>query len=226
MVSGGKVYILGGTAAVSQGFEDGVKALGFNVERLKGKDRYGTNLAILEEAGVDANTEILIATGNNYADSLSASATGLPMLLVNKNLTAEQKAFLAGTSKDFAILGGSAAVSEAIENELNAIGTSERVKGKSRYETSIVIAERYFGTASAIVLAYGEGFPDGLCGGALATQIGAALVLTENTKLAAADAYVEGVKYGYVTGGTARLTDETVREIFDVDATTEIVVKE
>ena len=223
VVAGGKVFILGGEAAVSEAFETGVKALGFQVERLKGSDRYATNLAILNKAGVDADTEILIATGNNYADSLSASATGLPMLLVNKELTAEQKAFLEGTSKKFAILGGTAAVSEEIEAELAAIGEVVRVKGTSRYETSIVIAERYFGNASAAVLAYGENFPDGLCGGPLATLIGAPLVLTHNDKLAAADAYIEGVNYGYVTGGEARLTDATVQEIFDTTA--EVVVK-
>ena len=223
VVAGGKVFILGGTAAVSQNFENGAKNIGFEVERLKGADRYATNLAILDKAGVDAETEILIATGNNYADSLSASATGLPMLLVNKSLTAEQKAFLEGTSKKFVILGGTAAVSAEVEAALAQIGTVERVKGASRYETSVVIAERYFAEPTAAVLAYGEAFPDGLCGGPLATLIGAPLVLTHNDKLAAADAYIEGVNYGYVTGGTGRLSDATVQEIFDV--TTDVVVK-
>ena len=226
LVQGGKVYILGGTAAVTQAFEDSVKSHGYDVERLKGKNRYETNLAILAEAGVDTETEILIATGANYADSLSASATGLPMLLVDKELTADQVSFLEGTSKKFAILGGTAAVSAEIEAALARIGTVERVKGKSRYETSVVIAQRYFENPEAIVLAYGEAFPDGLCGGPLAIQVGAPLILTHNDKLVAADEYVQAVASGYVTGGTARLSDETVREIFDVDATTEIVVKE
>ena len=226
LVEGGKVYILGGTAAVSQTFEDSAKGFGFDVERLKGKNRYETNLAILAEAGVDSDTEILIATGSNYADSLSASATGLPMLLVDKELTEAQINFLKDTSKKFAILGGTAAVSADIEAALDQIGDVERVKGKSRYETSVVIAERYFENPDAIVLAYGEAFPDGLCGGPLAIQVGAPLILTHNDKLAAADAYVQNVNYGYVTGGTGRLTDETVREIFDVDITTDIVVKE
>ena len=61
LVSGGKVYILGGTAAVSQKFEDGAKDLGFDVKRLKGAGRYETNLEILKEAGVNATDEILIA---------------------------------------------------------------------------------------------------------------------------------------------------------------------
>ena len=223
LVAGGKVFILGGEAAVTAEFESAVEEFGFEVERLKGSDRYATNLAILNKAGVDTETEILIATGNNYADSLSASATGLPMLLVNKELTAEQKAFLEGTSKKFAILGGTAAVSAEIEAELAQIGEVVRVKGTSRYETSVVIAERYFSEFNGAVLAYGEAFPDGLCGGPLAALIGGPLVLTHNDKLAAADALIEGVNYGYVTGGTARLTDATVQDIFDTAA--EVVVK-
>ena len=226
VVAGGKVYILGGAAAVSAEFEAAVDGAGFDVERLAGKNRFETNLAILREAGLAGAQEILVATGSNYADSLSASATGMPMLLVGDKLTAEQKTFLGGANGKFVILGGTAAVSEEVENELKAFGEVVRVKGSSRYETSIAIAERYFGAPSAAVLAYGEAFPDGLCGGPLAAAIGAPLVLTHNDRLSAADAYVSGVAYGYVTGGTARLSDAAVREIFDADAATEIVVKE
>ena len=226
LVAGGKVYILGGTAAVSSAFEEKAVAQGFDVERLKGSNRYATNLEILKEAGVDSNTEILIATGKNYADSLSASATGLPMLLVDQELTEEQIAFLQGTSKKFVILGGTAAVSADIEEALDAIGDVTRVKGKNRYETSVVIAQRYFTKPAAAVLAYGEAFPDGLCGGPLAVALGAPLILANNNALAAADAYVDGITRGYVTGGTGRLSDKTVREIFDMDPAAVIAVKD
>ena len=216
LVPGGTVYILGGTAAVTQEFEDGANELGFTVKRLKDKNRYGTNLKILEEAGVNKTDEILIATGTNYADSLSASATGLPMLLVGGSLTEEQKAFLATTSGRFVIIGGTGAVSQKVEDQLNGIGTAERVKGKTRYETSVVIAQRYFGSPKAAVLAYAQGFPDGLCGGPLAMNMGAPLILTSNESPAAADAYIEGITVGAVTGGTGRITDDTVRAIFDL----------
>jgi len=219
---GGKVYILGGTAAVSQNFEDVARAMGFDTQRVKGKDRYATNLAILAEAGVNAGQQILISTGTNYADSLSASATGLPMLLVGGSLTEEQKAFLATTSGRFVIIGGTGAVSQKVEDQLNEIGTVERIKGKNRYETSVVIAQRYFGSPRAAVLAYAQDFPDGLCGGPLAMNMGAPLILTSNESPAAADAYIEGITVGAVTGGTGRITDDTVRAIFDLAMDTEI----
>ena len=216
LVPGGKIYILGGSSAVSQAFEDGARNLGFEVTRLKGAGRYETNLAILEEAGVNTTDEILIATGGNYADSLSASATGLPMLLVDKTLTEEQKAFLENTSKNFVILGGTGAVSAEIEAELTAIGTVTRVKGASRYETSVEIARRYFENPQAAVLAYANGFPDGLCGGPLVLSMGAPLILTSNESYGIADDYIESITTGAVTGGTGRISDETVREIFDL----------
>ena len=223
LVPGGTIYILGGTAAVSQNFEDMANAMGFNAKRLKGAGRYETNLAILKEAGVNKTDEVLIATGKNYADSLSASATGLPMLLVDKELTDSQRAFLVTTSCKFVILGGTGAVSAEIADQLSEIGTVTRVKGASRYGTSVAIAQRYFPNASAAVLAYAQGFPDGLCGGPLALSMGAPLILTSNESYQMADDYVAGITTGVVTGGTGRISDDTVREIFDLPGNTPIV---
>ncbi|MBR2502886.1 MAG: cell wall-binding repeat-containing protein, partial [Oscillospiraceae bacterium] len=111
--SGGMVYILGGTAAVNQQTEDTLKGIsGVNVKRLKGKDRYRTNIEILKEAGV-TNQDILVATGANFADSLSASAAGKPILLVDgkKSLTNSQKEYLNSlTTSKLYILGGTGAV--------------------------------------------------------------------------------------------------------------------
>ena len=223
LVEGGKVYILGGTSAVSEGFEMGARNLGFDVQRLKGAGRYETNLAILAEAGVNTTDEVLIATGKGFADSLSASATGLPMLLVDKNLTDAQKAFLVTTSCRFVILGGTGAVSAEVEAELSEIGTVTRVKGSGRYETSVAIACRYFENPRAAVLAYAQGFPDGLCGGPLALSMGAPLILTSNEACQVADDYIDGITTGAVTGGTGRISDDTVREIFDLPADAPIV---
>ena len=78
IASDGKVYILGGTGAVSTAFENRIKSKGVATERLGGKTRYETNLAILKAAGVK-NEDILVCSGNGYADSLSASAVVSPM---------------------------------------------------------------------------------------------------------------------------------------------------
>ena len=223
LVSGGTVYILGGAAAVSESFENALRSRGFAVKRLKGAGRYETNLAILKEAGVNTTDEVLIATGKNYADSLSASATGLPMLLVDKELSEAQKAFLETTSGKFVIIGGTGAVSADVEAELDAMGDVTRVKGANRYGTSVEIAKRYFTDPESAVLAYAQGFPDGLCGGPLALSMDAPLILTSNDSFAAADDYVAGISSGAVTGGTSRISDDTVRAIFDLSPDTPVV---
>ena len=225
LIPGGTIYILGGDSVVSPVVEAAARYLGYNPIRLKGANRYETNLAILNEAGVNTEDEVLIATGKNYADSLSASATGLPMLLVGDELTVAQRNFLLTTSRRFVIIGGTGAVSESVEEELSMLGSVVRIKGSSRYETSVEIARRYFDNPRSVVLAYSHGFPDGLCGGPLAVSMGAPLILTSNDGYTVADEYVEGIRTGAVTGGTGRISDETVRDVFELDDGVEIPKK-
>ena len=223
LADGGKVYLLGGETAVPAAVEKKLTDAGIDVERLSGKNRYETNLAILKEAGVTAEQEILVATGNQFADSLSASATGLPILLVNSNsneLTANQKKFLselAGTdSLKLTIVGGTGAVSDQLAGRLAAYGTVERVSGSNRYKTSVAIAERYFEDVDSVVIAYGKNFPDGLSGGALAYAMGAPLILVAADSESAANAYADevGVLHASIMGGTGVISDSTVKKVF------------
>lgn len=207
----GTVYVLGGEKAVPASC---VKSLS-NVKRLSGATRYETNLAILKEAGVDNGSKILVATGKDFADSLSVSATGLPILLVEQSLTKEQKAFLNSISdKKVYAIGGEKAVSASIANELNA----ERIGGKHRYETSVNVAKTFFEDPESVVLAYGGNYPDGLCGGVLAQAVNAPLILTYNDDASNAADYVQskGIVNGYVLGGpVVCVSDQTVDTIFD-----------
>ena len=221
---GGTIYLLGGPLALPTSVSDGLS--GFFVCRLQGTSRYDTNLEILREAGV-GNEEILICTGTNFADSLSASATGKPILLVGNKLTDAQKAFLATTSGKFVILGGKLAVSETVENELKAYGTVERLSGTSRYDTSVEVAKRFFRAPQSMVLTYGMNFPDGMSGGPLAYNENAPMILAAPYKEAAAQEYakINGINSGYVLGGSTLIPDESVRLIFGLDGTTNIVVR-
>lgn len=217
LAEGGTVYILGGDAAVAPTFETGLA--GLTIKRLAGANRYETSLAILAEAGVEAGQEILVCTGLDYADSLSASATGMPILLVRGTykLFDSQKAFLGGLSGvKFTIVGGENAVNAAVQSDLQAYGPVEaRLAGSNRYATSTLLAEKCFPNATKAVLAYGRSFPDGLCGGPLANALGAPLVLTQTNQegIAAEFAAAKGIKSGYVLGGTIVLADTTVNKI-------------
>ena len=225
LADGGTVYILGGTSAVPASFESALSAKNITAKRLAGNDRYQTNLAILAEAGVSGDQEILICTGNGFADSLSASAAGLPILLVGKELKAEQKEFLANSSGKFVIIGGTSAVSAKLESELKSIGTVERLGGATRYETSVLVAKRFVSNPDAAILAYAQNFPDGLCGGPLAYALNAPLILTDTKHPDAADAYIENIFSGIVVGGPGLISDDAVRNIFDLTSDTPITVK-
>jgi putative cell wall-binding protein len=217
LVSGGTVYILGGESAVPASMEKALE--GMNVQRVAGKDRFGTNLEILKTAGVKPGEEILVCTAKEFADSLSASAVGKPILLVYKKITQEQTAYLQTLSgNSFVVVGGTNAVPDSLAQAIGQYGSVERLAGKDRLETSTMVADRYFRSASAAVAAYGWNFPDGLCGGSLAYSMKAPLILTHSkTKLYTftADYTTKaGLKAGYVLGGEGLVSDEATRAIF------------
>lgn len=212
----GTIYILGGTEVVPDRILDGLTY--YRKMRLGGKDRYETNLLILEEAGVDGD-EILICTGKNYADSLSASAVGKPILLLNnKQLKSEQINFLQKhEGSRFYIIGGEGAISSEMEAELWWYGSVERICGASRYETSAEVARTFFEKPDAAVFASGKNFPDGLCGGALALgKTNTPLILTATNKTDQAEAYISEkmVIEGVVLGGGTLIDDAAIKTIF------------
>lgn len=217
LAPGGTVYILGGTAAVPGSMESGLD--GFRVRRLAGSDRFETNLLILKEAGIPEGTKVLVCTGTNFADSLSASATGLPILLVyneSGKLTESQKKYLATLSSEYHLVGGTGAISNKTAYELYPYGKVWRLPGANRFETSTYVAKVFGGYPKKAVLAYGWNYPDGLCGGPLAYAMGCPLILTMTGYEAAAEGYVDlwGIKTGVVLGGDGLISDQSAAQIF------------
>lgn len=212
--SGGTIYILGGYGAVSSKFESKVSGIG-TVRRLAGSNRFSTNIEILKAAGV-SNEDILICTGSGYADSLSASAAGKPILLVGDTLTQEQKDYLKtlGTTKAYTI-GGKGVVSDSIAAEYKSITgiAPKRVAGTNRYATSVAVAREFFGTnCSTVAFSYAMNFPDGLSGGPVAMNLGAPLILVSNDAYSDAKAYCKSVraKQAYVFGGSALISNSII----------------
>jgi len=87
-----EVLIVGGVDVVSQEIEDGLEADGIDVTRLAGGDRYDTAVEIAEfhlANGFSAD-ELVLATGENFADALSggpmASQLLAPMVLTQTDV--------------------------------------------------------------------------------------------------------------------------------------------
>ena len=230
LAENGTVYILGGEAAVAACMDDALVASGVTVKRLAGANRFDTNLAILAEAGVE-NQEILICTGTNFADSLSASATGMPIMLVyneSGKLTDEQAKYLAQLNGcTFTVIGGEKAVSAELAAAIGTYGAVQRLAGEDRFQTSVAIAQRYFRLPDSVVMAYAGNYPDGLCGGVLANALKAPLILTMNGYEAHARKYVFNTKVegGLILGGAGLISDDSVVNMFNLSNALEIIVK-
>ena len=209
----GTVYLLGGEGVVSKKFEESLSA--YKPVRLGGSTRYETNIAVLKEVGVKGK-ELLICSALDYADSLSASSAGRPLLLVDEILSENQKLYLNGISETLDLekcylIGGEGAVSKAVEQELNDLFKSvERLGGLNRFETSFAVAMKFFdGNSKAITLAYGYDYPDGLTGGAVASSVDAPILLVAENNIQHAKKYVRSVSADKVAvmGGPSLVSD-------------------
>ena len=228
--------IVGGTQAVSQATQTAIAAKGFTVTRVAGTDRYETASAIataadaIQDSGsVGGQKTALVATGLNFPDALAggpaAVANDLPLLLVNQGVPASTRATLQSLGiTRVIILGGTAAVSEAVATELGTIvGTAPtRLAGTDRYLTAVAIANYEITTlgfaATSAILATGDNFPDALAAGPLGGKLRAPIVLTvtlpspalPEASRAFLDAQSSTIAKLYVAGGTAVITDQVV----------------
>ena len=218
----GRVYILGGTKAIPKFMEQELGSIGYSrIKRLKGKDALGTNLAVLKEGdrlaslkedGKPDNT-VVVCSGNGYADALSAGATGHPIMLVRKKLTADQKTYLRQRkTAQYYVIGGIAAVPESVENWCKSRRETTRIKGKNRYETSVNLAKKLFKKNPQAVVASGNSFPDGLSGCSLAQLKECPILLAGTNDVATSYNYEKTINLQSATimGGKKVISNEWV----------------
>ena len=221
LAPGGKVFIIGGEGAVSMDVDSYIIAGSGNdtVVRLAGKDRFTTNIMVLNEAGVEGE-DLLVASGSGFADALSASAAKKPILLVGKSLSDNQTIYLnshvTSLSGKYYVIGGPGAVAQDIENALTQYGTVKRLQGNDRFATSIAVAEEFFpGNVDTVVVAFGTNFPDGLSGGPIAAAYDAPLILvTDKVYAHAVTQFAQKNAFQLVVmGGTGVISDATAEKI-------------
>jgi putative cell wall-binding protein len=147
------VLIVGGTTVVSQSVEDEIKALGITVTRIAGANRSetATKVADYEIASLAfVKTHVDLARGDAFADALAAAAHSgkakAPLLLTQDSTTlgAATKTWLGAHKadlKDGHIMGGTGAVSDAVEKEAetaagNTSGTTSSTSSSSTTTTT------------------------------------------------------------------------------------------
>lgn len=221
------IYVVGGEAAVSKSAVDTAAyyaADGCKVFRIAGDTRLETSLAIAKRVRQKstASDTLIVATGFNYADALSVSpfafAYKSPIFLCGSNgLSADAISYISGAGFKRAILvGGTAAVSDRVKQQLTSAGISSgsitRLAGSTRYETSAKIMSYAVNAGmnvSNVYLATGTNFPDALAAGPVAGKLRAPLLLVDpgieyaHTVLAN---YRGSVNVATVVGGTSAVS--------------------
>ena len=141
---GGAIDVLGGTAAISPAVVDELTSAGYCVHRIAGNDRVETAAQIAVESADP--TTVLLARADTWPDSATASAyaaaTGHPILVTpSTSLAPAVRSFLAGAKpSEIVLLGGTAALSTAVESQARAYGTTRRVAGATRDATAVAVA--------------------------------------------------------------------------------------
>ena len=203
----GTVLILGGDAAISPAVDQALQAAGLTTERVFGPTRIETAVAVAQRTfPVVTQAVVARAYGGEddptqaFADTLAtgafSAATAVPVLYSDTDaLAPTTRAFLESSDVEFVtIAGGTAAVSEAVEEEIRGIledkgatGDVTRLAGATRAGTAVAMAEgRGIPAAEAadrVLLVEGRdpnAWAPGFAAAAQAGGGGAPLVLAEN----------------------------------------------
>lgn len=146
--------VLGGNEAVSPEVEEELEGLGLSTDRLFGDTRIETAIEVARAVDSDA-TEAVVARAfdgeidtQGFADALSAGGfvadRGIPLLLTaTEELSDQTSEYLEESDiEEVTIVGGTAAVSQEVEDAVDALGiTVTRIGGAERAETAVGIAE-------------------------------------------------------------------------------------
>lgn len=219
----GKVYLLGGTGAIPEAVEKSLQYYGFSsIRRLAGMTRYETNLQIINEMTFDVGTDVIIASGKNYADSLSVSSIAgirnMPIFLVGDTMDYATILTIGRiTPANIYIIGGTGAVNTTVESQArNLCSNVKRIMGYNRYDTSLEVA-RFFGmyNSDTAIFAYGGNFPDGLAGGVLAASLNAPVILVSNYDYGDQESFLKNsrITQTYIMGGTSVISNNTLQHL-------------
>lgn len=204
--------------------------------RLAGSTRYGTSRAIATTTFDAGATVAVVASGESYPDALAASylagaLDGPVVLTASGRLSPDALAALEEIdASGVIVVGGPAAVSEAVVVDLAAAGLEvDRVGGADRYGTARAIAQavpaEQIGSLDSQIgrtalLASGQGFADALSGGPLAYGSAFPLLLTPTASLSEqASGAIQQLDIAQVVvlGGTAAISPTVVSQLEALD---------
>ncbi|MBT2686007.1 cell wall-binding repeat-containing protein [Bacillus sp. ISL-37] len=182
-----KAVILGGVGVISREVENQLKALGISeVERLGGKNRYGTAKLIFEKLKAlnGSPKTAVIAYGRDFPDALSvasvAAQNGYPILLTEKAVIPTETLSSLSSIQETIVVGGEGVISKSVFSKLP---NAKRISGPNRFATALKISQQLGQPNKIFYIANGRGFADALAGSVVAAKEQAQLLLVEKTKI-------------------------------------------
>jgi stage II sporulation protein D len=165
------------------------------ITRLAGNNRYETSVAISQNGWKESSDVVVLGRGDLSVDALTGSVLAkkynAPLLLTKSDelpSVVEDEINRLQPEKIY-ILGGPAAISETVVNQLSTKGylsDVERISGDNRYETSIAVAEEVGNSNQVIVTTGDDTSPDALSIAPYAASKQIPILLTNSKKLSEA----------------------------------------
>ena len=173
-------------------------------EKIEGLDRYETAAKIADKLG-SYDTAVLVNATSTMSDGLSAAGLAgkedAAILLVKKDSIPKATMDRIKKVKKVYIVGGESAISAKVANEITAAGVKvERLGGKTRVETSELVAKEIGNYSNAFVVNGFKGEADAMSASSIAARYEAPILLTNGKT--STHAKKSGVEY-YVVGGTS-----------------------
>ena len=214
--AGGTVHLLGGSAALDRSIDDELTALGYVPVRHEGVDRYATAVAIAH--ALDDPATVLLATGRDFPDALSAGAAaasvdGAVLLTEGDVLGSETASYLASHPVTTLVaVGGDAA---------DAAPSAIALDGADRYETATLVASHFFTAPAVAGLATGTTFADALAGSAVVGARGGPMLFTDPVSLSAPTSQYLGdhrddLSEVLLFGGTGAISPAVEQQVVNV----------
>ena len=160
--------------------------------RLAGGTRYDTMKAIVSEGFTNTGGTVIVATGEGFADALSAAGIAgqrnAPVILTNgKILSSQAKSELKRLKpKKVIVIGGKLAVTDAVLNNINKVTgiKPSRIAGKDSSETSakIALAGKTKWMDNTAIIATNRSFKDALSVAPIAYAKGYPILLAKDGK--------------------------------------------
>ncbi|SDI14264.1 cell wall-binding repeat-containing protein [Desulfosporosinus hippei] len=203
--------------------------------RLSGSDRYETSTAIANQFSNQTVSNVVLASGNDFPDALSASVLAhelsAPILLVDRN-TQTSKAALDYIQAHLQpqgtvyITGGTSAIGSDFDSVLSSQGYQiKRLGGSDLYDTNELIVNELNSTSDTVYIASGQNFPDALAISSFASQTNSPILLTQTNGLPkGAQEYLTNnePKNIYIAGGTAVVSVSVENEIKSISPNSKI----